>query len=735
VLGGFFSGLSGFARLFAPLAGAIALLATLIAHTLLDAGAHRLALNGEMAAQIAAASLTTSLRSSLHHVHSLSSEAIIRGVLDAPEPPDLEPMATAFLGLLERNPSYAQVRWIDESGRERVRLDRNDDHVVRIADAALQDKRGRFYVSEALSLPPRATYMSPLDLNIENGEIESPPRPMLRIAERVVTTDGTPRGLIIINIEGKHYLDLLDAADDIFTGSVWLLNSRGEWLRGPRPEEDFAFMAGRDTSLRTSEPARWQTMRSTPTGSIVKPSGMWAWTQLPPLPAGPTEATHDNHTPWVIAAHLDSNAVTAMYGGVLRPTIGISALVLGLCGLLVWWLAREREQLAGARLRAEAATRAKSSFLANMSHEIRTPMNAIIGLTHLLLGDQCTPEQGQHLHTIDASARHLLALLSDILDMSKIDAGRMSLEERDFCLDDLLNSVVAMLAPSAAAKGLSVKLDPGYAPTWLRGDPTRLRQALVNYTNNAVKFTERGGIVVRAQTIADEGDLVTLRFEVEDSGSGVDPDVLPRLFRAFEQADGSTARRHGGSGLGLAITRSLAEMMGGEVGVESLVGRGSTFWFTAHLKRGEPREEPALMKSGVRRWNPGFRLLLAEDNPVNSAVAVAILEDAGLEVVTAVDGNEALKRSKEQRFDLVLLDMQMPGLDGPGAARKLRATPEYQDVPLIALTANAFDSDRGACLAAGMDDFVTKPIDPQLLYSAIARFLPYAAELSSSTEG
>ncbi len=362
--------------------------------------------------------------------------------------------------------------------------------------------------------------------------------------------------------------------------------------------------------------------------------------------------------------------------------------------------------------------------LANMSHEIRTPMNAIIGLTHLLQGDQCTPEQGERLRTIDASARHLLALLSDILDMSKIDAGGMNLEERDFRLGDMMRSVVGMVSQSAAAKGLSVTLDTGDAPTWLRGDPTRLRQALLNYANNAVKFTERGGIVVRARMVADEGEFVTLRFEVEDSGVGVEPDLLPRLFGAFEQADDSTARRHGGSGLGLAITRSLAELMGGEVGVETAVGRGSTFWFTARLARGAPFEESPAAVSGVRRWRPGSRLLLAEDNAVNSAVAVAILEDAGLEVVTAVDGGEALERAQEERFDLVILDMQMPRLSGPEVARKLRATPEYRDVPLIALTANAFDSDRGACIDAGMDDFVTKPIDPEVLYSAIARFLP-----------
>ena len=732
MLGGFLSGLGGFARLFAPLTAAVVILATLMASTLLDAGAHRLALNGEMAAQVAAASLATSIRSALYHVQALSNEAVIRGELDAAKTSALGPMAISFRSLLDRNPTYAQVRWIDELGQEHLRLERTANGVVRIADDALQDKKERFYVREALSLPPGATYMSPLDLNVENGEIERPRRPILRVAARVVTTDGDPRGIIIINIEGEQYLDLLARADEIFAGSFWLLNSRGEWLRGPRPEDDFAFMVGHDTSLRTSEPARWKTMRSTPRGSIVERSGMWAWIHLQPQLEGPEEEPYDNRTPWVIVAHLDSDAVAEMRDEVLRPTIGIAALVLSLFGYLAWRLARKREHLAAARHRAEAATRAKSLFLANMSHEIRTPMNAIIGLTHLLLGDQCTPEQGQHLHTIDAAARHLLSLLNNILDMSKIDAGRMSLQEQDFRLDDLLSSVVGMLAQSAAAKGLSVELDPGQAPTWLRGDPTRLRQALVNYTNNAVKFTDRGGIVVRARMIADEGDQVTLRFEVEDSGSGVEPDTLPRLFDAFEQADSSTARRHNGSGLGLAITRSLAELMGGEVGAESVVGRGSNFWFTANLKRGEPSEE-ASTRSGVR-WSPGYRVLLAEDNSVNSAVATAILRDAGLEVVTAVDGNEAIKRSKEQHFDLILLDMQMPELDGPGAARQLRATPEYRDVPLIALTANAFDSDREACFAAGMDDFVTKPIDPELLYKAIARFLPYTAGPSSATE-
>ncbi len=396
-------------------------------------------------------------------------------------------------------------------------------------------------------------------------------------------------------------------------------------------------------------------------------------------------------------------------------------------------VATRTAELAAAKEAAESASRSKSAFLANMSHELRTPMNGILGMIDLARRHMSDLTGLDQLDKAQLSASRLLGILNDLLDLSKIEAGRLQLENTPLHLAETINHVASVLEHKATEKGLDLIIDlpEPLAALPLIGDTLRLEQILLNLVGNAIKFTQHGQVRLRVSASELDSDAVPVRFEISDTGIGIDAETQARLFHAFEQADNSMTRKYGGTGLGLAISKHLCELMGGVLGVNSTPGEGSTFWFVVPLQPQPPllttqRATPAgsdAPAEQLQRQHAGARVLLAEDEPITQEISRTLLEDVGLQVDVADNGQQALALARQNDYDLILMDMQMPVLNGLAASTAIRAESRNRTTPILAMTANAFDEDRRACLAAGMNEHISKPTEPDKLYETLLNWL------------
>ena len=862
-----------FLRTFVPLCALVLAAFYFYVQAEIDRELTRIESTETLSVGLGAGTLTGRIESIGRDLIFLASHSAMRAAINDPHPRNLGHLAEDFSNFSAGKRIYDQVRWLDETGMEIVRVDLVNGMPKIIPADKLQNKGQRYFFTDAFKLRPGEIFISPLDLNIEQNKIEIPHKPMVRVATPVVDDNGRKRGIVILNYFGREMLDAFATATRGIGDHIRVVNGKGYWLKSPQPEEEWGFMFKRpELSLPSRSPEAWKQIRDADNGQIRLRDGLWTWQTVYPLLAGQHSSTgaaeafassrgqiEAEQYVWKSVAWLSEDVLDAASRSVRNRLLPIGLLLLSILGIGSWIVAlrtaalrdselkfqtiadfsddwetwidpqgryvycspsckkmtghppeaffarpdllleithpddREglRSHLGGhahaagsekltfrivlpdgeirylehvcgpvtgsagerlgrrasnrditarkemeaelqqARAVAEAASRAKSTFLANMSHELRTPLSGIIGMTDIALRHVEEPKIKEQLSKVVQSSHHLLAVINDILDISKIEAERLSLESVGFRFGDVLDNLLRLFRQRVEEKQLRllVDLDPEVPPLSLLGDPLRLGQILINLTGNALKFTDRGSITIRARVLEDNPNDILLRVEVADTGIGITAEQQQRLFNAFEQADDSITRKYGGTGLGLTISKRLVHMMGGEIGVDSAPGQGSSFWLTVRLGKGSDANLPAPAFVGkpaeerLVEGHSGTRILLAEDEPVNQVVSRTLLEDAGLIVDLAEDGQQALDLARQNRYALILMDMQMPVLSGVDATRAIRAESLNTVTPILAMTANAFEEDRLTCIDAGMNDHIPKPVDPDRLYETMLVWL------------
>ncbi|MES1950148.1 Hpt sensor hybrid histidine kinase [Salinisphaera sp. S4-8] len=695
------------------------------------------------AAEVAAQALRERLRVAAEDIVFLKNLTLASGVLQQPSVANRARLADHFGDYMRAHRSIAQLRWIDRHGSERLRVDYEQGRIAVRARELLQDKSERPYVRSGLAMADGEIYVSPLNLNIEEGQLELPHKPVIRFATPLFDASGRRRGLVVANVLGREWLDAFALAAGEFSDQLMLLNRDGYWLHSPERADEWGFELSSNRRFGKRYPDIWQVIQSGPAGSRLIDDRLWIWTRIDPLAPVRASIQNDAQAPgvhseqpymWYVAIQIARDEVAMIGARVWRSLVPVIVIVLLVTWGLSAWIARSQlrigrlnRALAARADAAEAGARAKADFVANMSHEIRTPMNAVSSLIYLLAQERLSDYARQLLRKMDAASRSLVRIIDDILDFSKIEADRLVLENKAFNLADVLDNLATIMAANAQDRDIELVIIPPPAPIdRLIGDPLRLEQVLINLAGNAIKFTEHGHVAVSVSILDLERERVSLRFAVRDTGIGIPPNQRQRIFEQFAQADSSTSRRYGGTGLGLTICKRLVAMMGGEMGLSSTPGAGSEFWFTLDFEREGEHVQ------GCRDLTD-IEVAVADDNAVARAGLRNTVQALGWEATAVVDGPALVEYARKQRSArnrplVLMLDWDMPGGDIIEIVTEIHAIDPGNMEPVIVMGSQAARQEVAERLRVQREanivgPLIQKPVTSSTLYDAVTEVL------------